>query len=57
MAAIGRRVTDRADRNRLDFPECARVVDLLQEKFGKVKVIWASENEKEIGKRETWLPS
>ena len=39
------------NQNRLDFPECARVVDLLQQTFGKVKVIWAIENGKEIGTR------
>lgn len=37
------------EQNRIDFPECARVVDLLQQTFGKVKVIWAMENGKEIG--------
>ena len=39
------------EQNRLDFPQCAAAIDLLQPKFGKVKVIWASENGKEIGTR------
>lgn len=56
LAAIGRRVTDKADQNRIDYPQCAEAVDLLQAKFGKVKVICVMENGKTVGIESTgWI--
>lgn len=40
------------DKNRAAFPFAGRVVDELREAFGtSVKVLWASENGAEIGRR------
>lgn len=40
------------DKNRAAFPFTSRVVDELREAFGpEVKVLWASENGAEIGRR------
>lgn len=38
-------------QNRIAYPETARVVDALESVFGKVKVIWAEENGKTIGRK------
>jgi hypothetical protein len=43
---------DRAAQNRAMFPETARFVDEMREAFGPdVRLVWASENGREIGER------
>jgi len=44
----------KAERNREDFPECGRILDLTRETFGPdCKAVWCSENGREIGKRSS----
>ena len=50
VAGIQRDMADKRAQNRIAFPEMTRVVDYLESKFGKVKVIWAEEGCKTIGK-------
>jgi hypothetical protein len=41
------------DSNRAAFPATARIIDELREVFGPdVKLVWAEENGREVGRRE-----
>lgn len=40
------------DRNREAFPAVAQMVDELSKTFGPIRVLWASEGGKEIGKKQ-----
>ena len=44
------------ERMRREFPLTAEAVDQLRELFGEVKVLWLSENGREVGK-QTWSES
>jgi len=49
-----RKSADAREQNRRDFPECARLVDMLNAaELGPVKVIFAEENGRTIGCEET----
>ena len=41
--------------NREAFPGVASIVDELTKVFGPIKVKWASENGREMGKRDPWV--
>lgn len=45
----------RAMTNREAFPGVASIVDGLTKVFGPVKVKWACENGRKIGKRDSWV--
>jgi len=46
-------VNAKREQNRIDFPECARMVDMLNAAgLGPVRVIFAEENGKRIGRAE-----
>lgn len=40
--------------NRELMPNVAAIVDELFETFGSVKVKWAKEGDREVGKRDPW---
>lgn len=45
---------ERRERNRREMPGVAAIVDEVSAVFGPVKVLWAKEGNREIGKRDPW---
>ena len=43
---------DKRKSNREAFPAVAQMVDELSKTFGPIRVLWASESGKEIGKKQ-----
>jgi len=53
MTDDGRQKDTKAERNRAAMPGVAAIVDHLRDVFGPgVRVLWAKEGDKEIGRRE-----
>jgi hypothetical protein len=50
IARIQSGFAETRERNRSDFPNLAGVVDMIEREFGKVRVIYASEGGKTLGK-------
>jgi len=38
-------------QNRMDFPKIAKVIDAFRKQFPDLKVLYVSENKKELGKK------
>jgi methionyl-tRNA formyltransferase len=51
VAKIQRDMRSAKEQNRLDFPNTAKVVDHFTATFGPVKVLWAEESGKSIGRK------
>lgn len=50
VAGIQRDMADKAAQNRMTFKEATKLAEHLEPVFGKVKLIWAEEGGKSIGK-------
>lgn len=45
------------DKNRADFPSCTEAFDMIRATCPEARVLWASENGNEIGKRPELDPN